>query len=51
MVRLFLNIGCTGFGPRISWGPLPTKRVLGRATGAIDILDTYSFVDIPNRNC
>jgi len=51
MVRLFLNIGRNfGVRPQDIVGAIANEAgISGRAIGAIDILDTYSFVDIPNQ--
>ena len=49
MVRLFLNIGRNqGARPQDFVGAIANEAgIPGRAIGAIDILDTYTFVDIP----
>ncbi|CAN5574875.1 DEAD/DEAH box helicase [soil metagenome] len=49
MVRLFLNIGRNfAVRPQDIVGAIANEAgIPGRAIGAIDILDTYSFVDIP----
>ncbi|MBX3070865.1 MAG: DEAD/DEAH box helicase [Thermomicrobiales bacterium] len=51
MVRLFLNIGRNfGVRPQDIVGAIANEAgIPGRAIGAIDILDTYSFVDVPNQ--
>jgi ATP-dependent RNA helicase DeaD len=51
MVRLFLNIGRNfEVRPQDIVGAIANEAgIPGRAIGAIDILDTYSFVDIPNQ--
>jgi ATP-dependent RNA helicase DeaD len=50
MVRLFLNIGRNfGVRPQDIVGAIANEAgIPGRSIGAIDILDTYSFVDIPS---
>jgi ATP-dependent RNA helicase DeaD len=50
MVRLFLNAGRNqGVRPQDVVGAIANEAgIPGRAIGAIDILDTYTFVDIPN---
>ena len=50
MVRLFLNAGRNqNVRPQDVVGAIANEAgIPGRAIGAIDILDTYTFVDIPN---
>jgi hypothetical protein len=50
MVRLMINIGRNHHvRPQDIVGAIANEaNVPGRAIGAIDILDTYSFVDVPN---
>ncbi|MDQ3693299.1 MAG: DEAD/DEAH box helicase, partial [Chloroflexota bacterium] len=50
MVRLFLSAGRNqGVRPQDIVGAIANEAgIPGRAIGAIDILDTYTFVDIPN---
>jgi ATP-dependent RNA helicase DeaD len=52
MVRLFLNIGRNfNVRPQDIVGAIANEAgIPGRSIGAIDILDTYSFVDIPERS-
>ncbi|CAN5819799.1 hypothetical protein BH20CHL4_BH20CHL4_14470 [soil metagenome] len=52
MVRLFLNIGRNfEVRPQDIVGAIANEAgIPGRAIGAIDILDTYSFVDIPDQH-
>ncbi|HEU5433492.1 MAG TPA: DEAD/DEAH box helicase, partial [Thermomicrobiales bacterium] len=49
MVRLFLNLGRNqGVRPQDIVGAIANEAgIPGRAIGAIDILDSYTFVDIP----
>ncbi|MDP9363286.1 MAG: DEAD/DEAH box helicase, partial [Chloroflexota bacterium] len=49
MVRLFINVGRNqGVRPQDIVGAIANEaNIPGRAIGAIDILDAYSFVDIP----
>jgi ATP-dependent RNA helicase DeaD len=49
MVRLFLNVGRNqGVRPQDVVGAIANEAgIPGRAIGAIDILDAYTFVDIP----
>jgi ATP-dependent RNA helicase DeaD len=49
MVRLFLNVGRNqGIRPQDVVGAIANEAAIpGRAIGAIDILDAYTFVDIP----
>jgi ATP-dependent RNA helicase DeaD len=50
MVRLFLNVGRhQGIRPQDIVGAIANEAgIPGRAIGAIDILDSYTFVDIPH---
>ena len=52
MVRLFLNVGRNqGIRPQDIVGAIANEaNIPGRAIGAIDILDAYSFVDIPQEH-
>ena len=51
MTRLFLNIGRNfNVRPQDIVGAIANEaEIPGRSIGAIDILDTYSFVDIPSQ--
>ena len=53
MVRFFLGVGrMHKVAPKDIVGAIPGETgIYGKAIGAIRILDSYSFVEVPKREC